>query len=72
MTKRLARLTMVVLALTFLAPVLPRAVEAEGPPTVNIIHMGRTMTIPLMALPGHLRHGDDELCPTGGGVPPCE
>ena len=71
--KRLAKLTAVVLALTVMAPALPRAAEAEGL-TVNVIHKGLTLTISLLALPWHLLHGDTlvvDTCP-GGEVPPCE
>ena len=62
--KRPAKMTAVVLALTVLAPVLPQAsAEAAGPPTtVNVIHKGRTLTIPLVALPWHLLHGDTLPC----------
>ena len=64
--KRLAKkFTATVLALAFLTLVQPRAAEAQGLPTVDIIHNGRTMTIPLVALPGHLLHGDTLAC-----VPP--
>ena len=60
--KRLAKLTAVVLALTVLAPVLAPA-ETEGLPTILIIHKSRTLAIPLVALPGHLWHGDKLLGP---------
>ena len=65
--KRLARLTVVVLGLTFLAPVLTQGM-AKAEATVEVLHMGRVLTIPEMALPGHLMHGDTLVCdPT---VPP--
>ena len=67
--KRLARLTVVVLALAVLAPVLPRAAEAQGFPEVTIIHKGQTITVALASLPWHLLHGDTLA---GGCVPPCE
>ena len=65
--KRLASLTGVVLGLTALAPVPPRAAEAKLP-KVTIIHNGQTITVALAALPWHLLHGDRLACdPT---VPP--
>ena len=68
--KRLIILTIVLLGLTFLAPVLSPA-DAKGL-TVDIIHKGRLITVSIAALPAHLMHGDTlaETCP-GGEVPPC-
>ena len=63
-------LLLVLLGLTVLVPALPQTAEAQ-PPTVNVIHKGRVITIPLMALPWHLAHGDSlEICPDGS-LPPC-
>ena len=67
--KRLAGLIFVVLALSVLAPVL--AAEAQGLPTVFINHKGRVITIPLLAVPRHLLHGDSlDVC-RNGTFPPC-
>ena len=62
--KRLVRLTVIVLGLTALAPVPPRAPEAQG---VTVFHKGRPITVALAAVPWHLLHGDG-LCDPN--VPP--
>ena len=67
--KRLARLTLIVLALSVLAPVVPRAVETQD--LVTIIHKGRTIKVAASAVPWHLLHGDTrEIC-DDGTLPPC-
>ena len=71
--KRLARLTMVVLGLSVLAPVFPQAAEAQGPPKVTIIHKGRTITVgPIAAAMHVLLHGDTfvntDACPPNCGL----
>ena len=66
--KRLARLIVVVVGLSVLAPVLPRAAEAQK--LVSIIHNGRTIMVAPFAVPWHLLHGDTLADPSC--VPPCE
>ena len=54
--KRLTILSIVLLGLSFLAPVLPPA-EAGGF-KVDIIHKGRLISVSMAAVPAHLAHGD--------------
>ena len=67
--KRLAKkFTAIVLALTVLALVQPRAAEA-GLPKVTIVHKGKTITVGMAALLAHLANGDTFVgeCPPNCG-----
>ena len=58
---RLAMLTVVVLALTVLAPIRPGAAEAQAT-LVEIIHNGLIILVDEAAVPAHLAHGDTLAC----------